>query len=511
MIGRRYGFVVLLIVALLGVAGLRAPSDTAGTLLYLSAVALAVALVWVAVARRGRDRRPWLLIAAGVSVLGAGDLAWDVSYLLDLNPGRLPDVLYFASYPVLAAGLVQLIRLFAPLKWTSGLLDAFGVVVAGGLATAIYLSTAEVDVTSGSIVDALYPLCDVLLGAAAVWLVMTPGRHRSSMRWLAFALVCTTSIDVLYLVASHTTALSWLAWLEYFYPVGYAMFGVAAMHPERSEADGDEGRVPPTVHRARVWFLGTTLLSVAALGGLMPERSGLVRWAVPVAGLLVGLAVLVRFVRTVRVLEELRYELHLRVTTDSLTGAVSRSEFFEVADTMLRGARPDNPVAALVIDVDRFKQLNDLVGHAGGDDALAEISARCRSMIRPGDVFGRIGGDEFAMVVNGLDDGALATFATVLGAGVSGQPIRAAGRDLAVSVSIGAASTKTPIALAEMLALADMAMYESKRGGRNAVTIGGDDLPDRRVPVSLDETLGRGVPIGHVDGDASRRRSTASN
>lgn len=132
-------------------------------------------------------------------------------------------------------------------------------------------------------------------------------------------------------------------------------------------------------------------------------------------------------------------------------------------------------------------------------------------MIRPGDVFGRIGGDEFAMVVNGLDDGALATFATVLGAGVSGQPIRAAGRDLAVSVSIGAASTKTPIALAEMLALADMAMYESKRGGRNAVTIGGDDLPDRRVPVSLDETLGRGVPIGHVDGDASRRRSTASN
>ncbi len=104
------------------------------------------------------------------------------------------------------------------------------------------------------------------------------------------------------------------------------------------------------------------------------------------------------------------------------------------------------------------------------------------------------------MVVSGLDDGALAAFAAALGAGVSGQPIRAAGRDLAVSVSIGAASTKTPIALAEMLALADMAMYESKRGGRNAVTIGGDDLPDRRVPVSLDDALGRDAYIGLVSG-----------
>lgn len=165
-------------------------------------------------------------------------------------------------------------------------------------------------------------------------------------------------------------------------------------------------------------------------------------------------------------------ELERLARHDSLTSALTRSAFFERANAMLSSLRRrSEPVAVLLIDADHFKQINDTHGHLSGDRVLVALAATISACIRDSDLFGRLGGEEFALVLPSIDETEAEAAAERIRAAVAGLGVGLDGGAVQlVTVSIGVAYAETADRdLAQMLSLADSAMYEAKRAGRNRV------------------------------------------
>lgn len=164
---------------------------------------------------------------------------------------------------------------------------------------------------------------------------------------------------------------------------------------------------------------------------------------------------------------KLAVDLRQLADTDALTGVFNRRSFFHHAGKLERASQP---LAVLLLDLDHFKQVNDLYGHAFGDEVLVEISARCRAVLRPVDVLARIGGEEFALLLPSLDLTAALAVAERLRQTVQHLPVIRGDIRHGVTVSIGAAATTSAhITIEELLLRADRALYAAKAAGRNCV------------------------------------------
>jgi len=175
-----------------------------------------------------------------------------------------------------------------------------------------------------------------------------------------------------------------------------------------------------------------------------------------------------------------RTELRHRTAAmiDPLTGIANRRAFLQEAADMARRHEADpRPAAVMLIDLDHFKSINDRFGHAVGDRVLSVFTAAANEAMRTSDLFGRIGGEEFAAVLrNTRADEALAvaqrireTFAHVAQE-VDGRPV-------AATVSIGMVHCDGPVLdIAELLSQADQALYFAKENGRNRVEVASLDL-----------------------------------
>ena len=150
---------------------------------------------------------------------------------------------------------------------------------------------------------------------------------------------------------------------------------------------------------------------------------------------------------------EARDELERLAYTDLLTGLWNRTKL----ERVLAERGTDSAATLLYLDLDDFKTVNDSLGHTAGDELLRTIAERLRGIVRPTDVVARIGGDEFAIVV---EDGDATPIAERIVATLR-DPIAAAGHELVVGASIGIA-TSGP---SEILRHADMAMYDAKNAG----------------------------------------------
>jgi diguanylate cyclase (GGDEF)-like protein len=160
----------------------------------------------------------------------------------------------------------------------------------------------------------------------------------------------------------------------------------------------------------------------------------------------------------------------LLASVDALTGVDNRPRFFTRAEDRVAAARSGgHPLAALMIDVDHFKDVNDAHGHRVGDDVLRTVADRLAAHLRPGDVLGRYGGEEFAAVLRDDGEGAEAV-AERLRRAVAADPVRRGDRELAVTVSVGVAHLRPADRdLSALLARADAALYLAKHSGRNRV------------------------------------------
>jgi diguanylate cyclase (GGDEF)-like protein len=159
---------------------------------------------------------------------------------------------------------------------------------------------------------------------------------------------------------------------------------------------------------------------------------------------------------------------------------LNRRAFFEQADSARQlGIRLRKPIALLMLDIDHFKQLNDHFGHACGDEALKMFADTARDVLREQDVIGRLGGEEFGLVLPGTTlDGALDA-AERLRVAVTRAPILACAPGYRMTVSIGVVLIDAGEELTAALARADHALYAAKTGGRNRVKAGATFLLKR--------------------------------
>jgi diguanylate cyclase (GGDEF)-like protein len=178
--------------------------------------------------------------------------------------------------------------------------------------------------------------------------------------------------------------------------------------------------------------------------------------------------------RALGMVEQKTGELRHQALHDALTGLPNRVLAMDRAQQMLaRARRQQTPVAALYVDVDGFKHINDTFGHAAGDELLRIVAERLGAIVREGDTAARLGGDEFVVLLEGstLDAGPELVADRLLE--VLRQPYElggAAGRPLKVTASIGVAMGTGENA-DELLRDADLAMYQAKQGGRNRCAV----------------------------------------
>jgi diguanylate cyclase (GGDEF)-like protein len=160
--------------------------------------------------------------------------------------------------------------------------------------------------------------------------------------------------------------------------------------------------------------------------------------------------------------------------TDSLTGVPNRRALMEMAEHVL-ARRDGQPIAMLMIDVDRFKGINDNLGHLAGDAVLRQVSRLLAGRLRSGDMLGRYGGEEFCVIAPDTDAEGALTLAESLREVVAFRPLSVERQTLPLTVSIGVALCPADNVreLKDMLAEADAALYAAKEGGRNRVTVFG--------------------------------------
>ena len=163
-------------------------------------------------------------------------------------------------------------------------------------------------------------------------------------------------------------------------------------------------------------------------------------------------------------------------TTDSLTGLANRAHFMEKAEQEVRRAgRYGTAFTLIIMDVDHFKQINDTYGHPAGDAVLTALAALCSRQLRSSDLFGRIGGEEFAAGLIEADLGQGLEVAERIRQYVAEQPLEGRGRKVGCTVSIGLAAYTGPSdTLDTILIRADEALYQAKHQGRNRVVAAGE-------------------------------------
>jgi diguanylate cyclase (GGDEF)-like protein len=187
-----------------------------------------------------------------------------------------------------------------------------------------------------------------------------------------------------------------------------------------------------------------------------------------------------------------------QIRTDGLTGLLNRGAFTAALAQRLERARQDGePVALLVIDLDRFKQVNDNLGHTGADLLLAEVGARLKADAALGEQVGRLGADEFALVTADLDIPRRAERLLSL----LSQPFSIHGRALAPGVSVGVAVCPTDAAdPGDLQRFADRALNRAKaQGGRRWSAFDADLKAENERRRTLETELRRAIPAGEIE------------
>jgi diguanylate cyclase (GGDEF)-like protein len=441
-------------------------------------------------------RLPWLLFALGQALFVIGDiLTYNYRRLFDatLPSPSIADPVHLAFYPLLIAGLVLLVRQRNHARDRAGLIDAFIITVALASLSWVYLMEPYAENASLSLLTKLtsiaYPVMDVLILA-----VVARAAAASHRREAAFTLLFFGTVALLLTDAIHGYRL-----LHGGYATGgildagragfYALLGAAALHPSvrlsPQPAPAPDGRLT----RARL-----ALLSCASLTALLVivVREALgepldIYVLVAASGIMFAL-VIARMVGIVHRNEdasrreaELRAELfqtELEHTAfhDGLTGLPNRALFHNRVEHALAGRRRDRlPVAVLFLDLDDFKNVNDSLGHAAGDEVLREVARRLQDCMRPVDTTARLGGDEFAILLHDAESElhSIEIAQRAISALELAVPLN--GREITIAVSIGIAFSYQGMVSAhdaeELLRNADAAMYMAKESGKGGYRV----------------------------------------
>lgn len=510
-------------VALLAAAGVFGAAEPVA--LSVTGLATLVALVASVWARRPSKLGPWAAIAIAFAVfMAAGVLRVQLKTIGDLSAGRslLPDLLTLPGYALLAAGLLGFARQSTRDRERQSTVVLDGLLAALALAAIAWVfviqrALVQIDMPiSVMLVMIAYPSLSIFMVVVTLRIVLDPCRDRVPAVWLLFAGMAFMFVgDVAYLFADLGLADIPARLLDLPYGLAYLCAGACALHPTMLRLTEPGGAGRPFASRFRIALVAVALLIPALL--TLEDRSTGLAERVVLSGLMLAMTAtaVARLVQALRTAEESEGRLIHQAHHDSLTGLPNRRMMEEHLSHLLSRAPIDNThVALLYLDLDRFKLINDTLGHNHGDDLLVEVAQRLRSNVRPADLVTRIGGDEFMIVLGHVVSVSEAVDLANRLRACLGTPFLVRGKSFYVSASIGLAfaSGEDPLATAEVLIRdADTAMYQAKDAGRDAIAVFDESMQTRVAErVELERDLRQAIarhqlhvvyqPIVHLPG-----------
>jgi len=457
--------------------GGRPDQEAIGDSSFVPVVGAAAFMAWLASRRTDLGHnscRAWRLLAIALALYLLGDLL-QLAYEAGMHRAY-PAWAYLAFYPVAFWGLLSFRdRHMSGPEWLRLLLE-MGMEAIGAwmliwfVALGPAVAAAHGHFGLFNLASYSYPVGDLLLlfGTLTVLVRGAPRSSVPALRIFAVSMVAYVAADVTYdhmMLHSHyvggdrVDTLWILAQVLIFLAAACQLRATAAGVPEP----------PPRPAPARPSFLPYLALAgsylLLAVIGTYSVRLG------SLGGGLLASAIALTFLASARQYIAVhdygglaaRYQQLASV--DDITGLHNRRHFMEAAEAAVAHAgRLGQPLFALMLDVDNFKQINDTHGHTTGDKVLAEIAQACREEVRPDDIVGRYGGDEFALIIVGITS----RRATQIAGQLARPAVRVPGRDgkpLSYTVSAGIAEYLPGYDLPTLLGHADMAMYEAKRAG----------------------------------------------
>ncbi|NAZ76415.1 EAL domain-containing protein [Kineococcus sp. T13] len=418
-------------------------------------------LVLARAVARPAGRAGWALLGAGLLSTSAGN----VVSLLAERAGQPPpspsavDVLWLAAYPLQAAGVLALLlggdRRFRRSTVLDALVAALG--VAALAAWAAGPATAGVGGPPAAQLTALaYPAgALLLLSLTAAGLALLGWPLRSAAGTLAAAFLVGSGADLTYLLLAARGRYAEGTLLDALWPLSALLVAVAAWRVRRA---GGEPRVGVSLLLVPAVVTSTSLLVL--LAHVVGHRPPAVAELLAAASVL---AVLARTVATFREVTELVDTRRLAVT-DDLTGLPNRRRFLAAVRDGVREveAGRSGGGAVLLLDLDRFKEVNDTLGHRVGDELLRRLGLRLQEALGGRGLLARLGGDEFGVLLPGADEEAAVDAARLL-LRATGEPCELEGISLHVDVSIGIAlCPQHARSVGGLLQHADVAMYRAK-------------------------------------------------
>jgi diguanylate cyclase (GGDEF)-like protein len=423
-----------------------------------------------------QDRKLFVLLAAVVVMSAAASILFD-GWLQFQDPIPCPswaDAPSLTAYGILILCVARAARPevagLAPSVWLDALAGGLGVAAVGsalGVRT-IRAGAGDLSNAAGLAVNLAYPIADLLLVVFVVGIfALTGARPAPRWRWLGAGLLCLAAADTAHLLRLATDSYVPGTPLDALWVLGLTLMAAAAL----STSGGRSAR--PDAGGALVVGMGSRLLAVVVLAVAARIHMPMYVVGLAVASLVVAFIRTAMGFRALRLLAETRWQAR----TDELTGLPNRRAFYEHLQQLLPGHPPTavspgrdlthRRVAILLLDLDRFKEVNDGLGHHAGDQLLRLVGHRLRTLLRPGDVLARLGGDEFAVVLPATDPDTAQEIAHRL-ARAFVDPLTVDGVNLHVGASIGiAVSPEHATDGAGLLQRADVAMYAAK-GNRSA-------------------------------------------
>jgi diguanylate cyclase (GGDEF)-like protein len=343
------------------------------------------------------ERLAWTLLAIAI----AGNAAGDAVYTLFVgDSGPFPSIaepFYLIFYPCAYIALVLLVRARATRMAAGVAIDgvACALAMAAVAATIAFgpISAATGGSTFAVAVGLAYPLADLLLLALAVAMIVILGlRSERRVLLLAGAFAIFAVADTVYLYQNAKGSYVEGRFIDAFWPVGTLLTVYASWLPTRRLADRRLDGI-----RALVAPFACTVAAVAILVTGTQVKIPDLAVALAAATLLTVTARLAITFRDVIALAETRTQ----ALTDELTGLANRRSLVAALSAHAKRVAPDagSSIALMLIDLDRFKEINDSLGHDIGDELLRQLARRLERHIRPGDQLSRLGGDEFAILL----------------------------------------------------------------------------------------------------------------
>jgi diguanylate cyclase (GGDEF)-like protein len=347
-----------------------------------------------------------------------------------------------------------------------GMFGAVSDAISIDLANAVLFLAYAVTWTGARVFDGRRPLPIYLVAGAVAWLA------------LCHLPVFSEALHLRMLLASGIiTTYTWLTAYEFW-----------------------RGRSEPLVSRWPAIFLlfahGSLFLLRTPLATILPwsptEQVFESVWLTVLSFEALLFTIAIAFILLAMAKERTEYRHKTAANVDPLTGIANRRSFLNDADALTkRHAANPSPTAVLLIDLDHFKSINDRFGHAVGDSVLQTFAATARSVVRPLDIVGRMGGEEFAAVLYNVGRDKALALAEGIRAGFATTATEVDGYPVAATLSIGMVYNQTAaLDVPELLAQADHALYYAKERGRNRVEVAQFDVAGKRKDVQSPHLLG---------------------